>query len=277
MLAEDDLQNNTTSFTKKIFFLSGFARAGNTLLASLLNQNPDIACCANSLPMEAIKELFLLKKLDVFQNYPDHQSLDNILDTVYPTYYKNWNYKYIIDRTPAGTPGNLMLMRKHLKQPIKIIVLMRPLLEVLASFIKWSNKEPTAYINNHGKTAEEKCRWLMRKESHIWKQIINIENLLKPENRHLALFIQYHDLVKKPRVILNQIYKFLDIPTYKHRFINLDQLKINGRSYNDEVLGHNLHTLYTSKIKLRTTSVKKLLPKTIIQEYCHLKWSVVSK
>ena len=34
---------------KNIFFLSGLPRAGNTLLSSILNQNKNIACTANSI------------------------------------------------------------------------------------------------------------------------------------------------------------------------------------------------------------------------------------
>ena len=261
----------------KIFFLSGLPRSGNTLLASLLNQNPDIAAGINSLPMEAIKHLFLLQRTDLFKNYPDHKSLENLLDMVYSAYYKDWNYKYIIDRSAAGTSCNLRLMKKHLKQPIKIIVLLRPLLEVLASFVKWSNKEPTAYINKFGNTAEDKCYALMEQFGQIWKEVQNLENLLKPENRQYALFIQYHDLVKHPQKIINQIYKFLDIPKYKHRFTKLDQLKVNGMGYSDEIVGKNLHTIYTKKIALQKTNVKKLLSKEIIERYGHLSWNVVNK
>ena len=35
---------------KKIFFLVGMPRAGNTLLSSILNQNPDIAVTPNTSP-----------------------------------------------------------------------------------------------------------------------------------------------------------------------------------------------------------------------------------
>ena len=106
---------------KKIFFLAGFPRSGNTLLTSILNQNPDVCCTPNSVTLEIYKELFLLKRTDVFLNYPDEQSLNNVMDEVYNLYYKNWTYKYIIDRGPAGTPGNLTLLKKHFKQEIKII------------------------------------------------------------------------------------------------------------------------------------------------------------
>ena len=114
---------------KKIFFLLALPRSGNTLFGSIMNQNPDIGCTANSITLEIMKDLFLLKETDVFQNYPDHKSLDNVLSSVYQNYYKDWNYKYIIDRGPVMTPGNLMLMQKHLGQPIKCIIIWRDLLD----------------------------------------------------------------------------------------------------------------------------------------------------
>jgi len=55
---------------KKIFFLVALPRSGNTLFASLINQNPDVAVTANSITLEIMKELYLLKQTDVFQNYP---------------------------------------------------------------------------------------------------------------------------------------------------------------------------------------------------------------
>ena len=152
---------------KKIFFLAGFPRSGNTLLTSILNQNPDIGCTPNSIVLEIYKEVWLLKQIDVFKNYPDHKSLDNVLDTIYPTYYKDWNYKYIIDRGPAGTKSNLYLLKKHFKQEIKIIFLVRPLLEVLASWITWANKTPNNFIRKATKNPVEACHYLMKKEVRI--------------------------------------------------------------------------------------------------------------
>ena len=73
-------------------------RSGNTLFASIMNQNPELVVTANSITLEIMKDLFLLKKIDTFQNFPDEQSLDNVMDEVYNLYYKNWNYKTIIDR-----------------------------------------------------------------------------------------------------------------------------------------------------------------------------------
>ena len=65
---------------KKIFFLLALPRSGNTMFASLMNQNPDIGVTANSITLEIMKDIFLLKETDVFENYPDHKSLDNVLN-----------------------------------------------------------------------------------------------------------------------------------------------------------------------------------------------------
>ena len=54
---------------KKLFFLMGMPRSGNTLFASIMNQNPEIVCTPNSITLEIMKDLYLLKETDVFLNY----------------------------------------------------------------------------------------------------------------------------------------------------------------------------------------------------------------
>ena len=256
---------------KKIFFLAGFPRAGNTLLTSILNQNPNICCTPNSITLEIMKDLSLLKSTDVFQNFPDEQSLNNVMDEVYNLYYKNWNYKYIIDRGPAGTIANLMVLKKHFKQEIKVIFLVRPLLEVLASWITWAERTPNNFIKQNTKNSTEACHILMGPEGQITKELLCMQNLLKPENKHHVLFIDYKDIVSKPGPTLKEIYKFLGIPLFKHRFVNLDQVTVNGLSYNDKVLGEGLHTIKTKKLIKSKTNVN-ILPSEIIKQYGKIKF-----
>ena len=257
---------------KKIFFLAGFPRAGNTLLTSILNQNPDMCCTPNSITLEIMKDLFLLKKIDTYQNFPDEESLNNVMDEVYSLYYKNWNYKYIIDRGPAGTVGNLMLLRKHLKQEIKVIFLVRPILEVLASWVTWANRTPDAMIRKMSKNSTDMCHMLMNKKGQIAKELLCMQNLLKPENKHMVHFVDYKDLVGKPEKTFKGIYKFLNIPTFKHRFVNLDQVVVNGMSYHDEgVLGKDMHTIETKKL-IKTKTNVKVLPPEIIKQYGKIKF-----
>ena len=256
---------------KKIFFLAGFPRAGNTILASILNQNPDVCCTPHSITLEIYKELLMLKRTDIFLNYPDHKSLDNVLNAVYDNYYKDWNYKYIIDRGPAGTPDNLNLLKKYFKQPIKIIFLVRPILEILASWIDWANKTPDSFIRKIG-TPTQACHYLMSKESQITKQLRCMHNLLKPENKHYVHFVDYDEIVFKPQETIDGMYKFLKIPKFKHRFINLDQIKVNGLSYDDRIVGKGMHTIKTKNLTKTKRNIKNILPKEIIKKYGKIKF-----
>ncbi len=245
-------------------------RSGNTLFGSIMNQNPDIAVTANSITLGIMKDVFLLKQTEIFYNFPDHKSLDNVLSSVYDAYYKDWNYKYIIDRGPVMTPGNFMLMKRYLGQPIKCIVIWRDLIDVFASYIKWFENEPTAFPNKQGKTIEEKLRSLMHVESAIPKELVAIQNALKPENKHMCHFLKYDELVNDTENQIKKIYKFLNIPYFKHKYKKIDQFKVNGIGYDDKVVGKNMHTI-RSKIKKEDNKYKKMIPESIMKQYGHIK------
>ena len=251
---------------KEVFFLAGLPRSGNTILSSILNQNPDVCCTPNSITLEIYKDLFLLKQTDVFMNYPDHKSLDNVLDSVFDNYYKDWNCKYIIDRGPAGTDKNLELVKKHLNPNIKIIFLVRPILEVLASWMAWANKTPNSWLRKM-KNPTEACHKLMDPKGKIAKELLCMHNLLKPENKHHVQFIDYDEIVNKPKETIDSIYKFLGIPKFKHRFKNFEQIKVNGLGYNDSIFGEGMHTIKTKELTKTKRDIKKILPKEIIDTY----------
>ena len=162
---------------KQLFFLIGMPRSGNTLFASLMNQNPEVVVTANSITLEIMKDLFFLKRTDIFENYPDHKSLDNVLDSVYDVFYKDWPQQYIIDRGPVMTADNFELIQKHFKRPFKCIVLLRDVMDVLASYMKWYTEEPDAFPNKYGcKNDDEKLGMLMNNDGAIAKELEAIKN-----------------------------------------------------------------------------------------------------
>ena len=263
---------------KKIFFLAGFPRAGNTLLTSILNQNPDIGCTPNSIVLEIYKDVFLLKTKDIFLNYPDHESLHRVMESIIPAYYKHWNFKYIIDRGPAGIEGNLYLLKKFHSKDIRIIFLVRPILEVIASWISWARRTPNSHLRKWCKNETEMCHEVMSATGQITKELLCMQNLLKPENQHHVCFVDYKEIVEKPVATLKKIYKFLGIPPFKHRFVDLDQVMINGLGYDDTIhrdglpyLGKGIHTIKTKKLIKSKTDVN-ILPPEIIKQYGKIKF-----
>jgi len=255
---------------KQLFFLVAMPRSGNTLFASIMNQNPKIAATANSITLEIMKDLFLLKEKDVFQNFPDHKSLDNVIDSVYDNYYKDWPQQYIIDRGPVMTKGNFALMQKHFKRPFKCIVLLRDLMDVLASYIKWYTENPNSFINKLGSTDEEKLLKIMSKDGAVAKELEAIKNSYNYPG--LCHYVKYDDLVAQPEQEFKKIYKFMELPYFEHRFNNLDQVSVNGLYYDDKILGSNMHKLFDGSVKKVYNTYIKKIPERIRQKYGHIRF-----
>jgi sulfotransferase len=257
--------------TRKLFFLVAQPRSGNTLFASIMNQNKDIAATANSLTLEIMKDLFLLKKTDVFQNYPDHKSLDNVLDNVFNNYYQHWPQRIIIDRGPVMTKGNFELMQKHFKHGFKCIVILRDLIDVLASYMQWYTKNPDAFPNRYNcKTDEEKLMMIMNSKGAVAKDLEAIKNSFNyPKICH---YVKYDDIVTNPEQEFRKIYQFLDEPYFNHRFNDLDQVNVNGLSYNDKVVGSNMHKLFDGPIRKVYNPYIEKIPKSIKERYGHIKF-----
>ena len=256
---------------KQLFFLVALPRSGNTLFASIINQNPEIAATPNSITLEIIKDLFLLKETDVFQNYPDHRSLDNVLDLVYDTYYKDWPQRIIIDMGPVITPANFALMQKHFKRPFKCIVLLRDLMDVLASYMKWYTENPYAFPNRYNcKSDEEKLSMIMNKEGAVAKDLEAIKNSYNYPG--LCHYVKYDDMVTQPEQEFRKIYQFLNEPYFNHRFDNLDQVSVNGLSYDDKVVGSNMHKLFDGPVRKVYNPYIEKIPERIKEKYGNIRF-----
>jgi len=255
---------------KQLLFLVAQPRSGNTLFTSIMNQNPEIACTPNSITLEIMKDLFLLKDTDVFQNYPDHKSLNNVLDSVYDSYYKDWPQPIIIDRGPVITPGNFKLMQKHFKRPFKCIVLLRDLIDVLASYMKWYTENPDSFINKFGlQTDEEKLMMIMNKEGAVAKELEAIKNSYNYKD--ICHYIKYDDMVANPEKTFIDLYQFLGIKPFKHSFQDLKQVEVNGMKYDDTIVGKNMHNIRSVVRKEYNPYIKKI-PERIRQKYGHIRF-----
>ena len=255
---------------KKLFLLVALPRSGNPLFASIINQNPELIVTANSITLEIMKDLYLLKHTDVFQNFPAHKSLDNIIDIVYDIYYKDWPQSIIIDRGPVMTPGNFALTQKHFKRPFKCIVLLRDLMDVLASYMKWYTENPDAFPNRFGlKNDEEKLFKIMNKEGAVAKDLEAIKNSFNYPN--ICHYIKYDDLVSQPEKEIKKIYNFIEEPYFNHKFNNLQQVEVNGMKYDDTIVGKNMHNI-RSVVKKEYNPYIEKIPERIKQKYGHIKF-----
>jgi hypothetical protein len=245
---------------KKIYFISGFPRAGNTVLSSILNQNPKIKTTAHSILPDAVQRLDNLKKLYAYQNFPDEKSLDNLIEKTFDSYYSQWDAEYIIERGDWITPYNLNLLQRYFKNnEIKIVILVRDILDILGSFLNVCRRNAEFYVNKQYEVSdkstviydhkEEKAEIIMSRENYVYSTLYSINDLIKQDTFNNYIFVEYNDLVSKPEDTLKKIYNFYDIEEFKHDFNNIKEFSANGIKYNDSVLGGTMHDVKTGKLE----------------------------
>jgi hypothetical protein len=231
-----------------------------------MNQNPAVAVTANSITLEIFKELYLLKETEVFQNFPDHTSLDNVIKNIMSSYYQDWPQSFILDRGPAGTPGNSMVLTQYMDQPLKAVLLVRDLPDIFASFLKVLSKTETLTPQR----CDEYLSLLMAKDAMIARALESIKYFTLPENKHRCVMVKYDDLVANPIKELGRIHKFIGIPSYQYKLKNFDQFSIDDIRYNDKVLEHELHTIRTDGIKKIKNSYRDMVPPRLLAKYGHI-------
>lgn len=240
---------------KKFYFLSGYSRSGNTLLSSILNQNKNITVSPNSCVVEIMYDLFKMYESSWIKNVPEFSGLNNVTIKLLENYYEHIDSKFIFERGAWGTPYNLSMLQRLNHQP-KFLLLVRPLIEVLASYVKVQKpKDVENFIYNvmHPDVGKIYFDWQ------------STSNIIKTNQNYLL--IKYDDLVNNTEEKMKEIYNYFNIPEFKHVFQNVEQFNYNGVQYDDSVFeSPNLHKI-RSDIKKEDYDIEKYLPKEIIKRY----------
>lgn len=242
---------------KNFYFVSGMPRAGNTLLGTLMNQNKEISFGANSILAEILYQISLTKSTENFKIFPEENCFDNVLKGIFDSYYKDFIANNIFIRAPFGTPANLFILKSIIEEP-KFIIIYRPVLECLASFIKIENP-----VN-----IELRCDQLMDKDGMIGKNLWSIENIIN--NKEKNIVVHYNNLTKNPEKEIQRICKFVNIKYKKINTKNFNQFSVNNVFYDDTILNAPFHKLRTDKIKKLDYKISNILSKKIINKYSNL-------
>ena len=200
-------------------------------------------------------DLFKMYESSWIKNVPEFSGLNNVTIKLLENYYEHIDSKFIFERGAWGTPYNLSMLQRLNHQP-KFLLLVRPLIEVLASYVKVQKpKDVENFIYNvmHPDVGKIYFDWQ------------STSNIIKTNQNYLL--IKYDDLVNNTEEKMKEIYNYFNIPEFKHVFQNVEQFNYNGVQYDDSVFeSPNLHKI-RSDIKKEDYDIEKYLPKEIIKRY----------
>ena len=208
--------------SSEIIFLSGLPRTGSTLLTSILSQNPKVHTEGNSALCQLMWDMQVsCWNTQQIQNKPE--IIDELLTSIPKTFY-NGIEGSIIDKCRSWTlPANLELIDKYITKSPKIVVMLRPVVDIVKSFvfIRSANgwKNPESGLLDDG-------------SEPIMRSLDGIRHAKSIDSGQF-LYIWYDDLINTPKETIDKIYDFCDWDEFKHDYNNI----INLTPEKDELLG----------------------------------------
>jgi sulfotransferase len=258
---------------KTYFFESGLPRSGSTLLSAILNQNPDIHCGAISPVLEIMyytEQYF--EGSEQALAYPKPAQHHKIISSVIDNYYSDRTEPIICDKCRAW-PNNVDRLQEYITKTPKILCPVRDVVEILASFIQMihRNSNQVSFVDKaiiekgYTPTDDNRCDYLMCPEGIVDQSLYAFgEGFRKGCEKYMHM-IEYNDLVNRPEETMHKVYKFLEIPEYKHDFGNVSH---KYRERDNEVYG--LSDMHEVRKQVKRTSKR---PEEVLSDYVLNKYS----
>ena len=221
---------------KRIYFLAGLPRSGSTLLANILAQHRQIYVTPTSGIVDMLVQVRNAWDLnDAFQATDRRQSeagKERVLRAMLEAYFAHTDKPICIDKNRFW--AEYLEMAAALvggREQIKVIVTVRDLRDVLASFEQLYRKtsafgqvqtDPAVAVKF--KTAQGRVETFIDAAQPVGRAYIAIRDALTRGWKDRMHFVDYEDLTRQPQRTLAGIYRFLDEAGHDHDFDRVEQV-----------------------------------------------------
>jgi len=206
--------------------LSGLPRTGSTLLSAILSQNPEIHAEGNSAVCQLMWDMQTSCQTTALEQIAASSRLgtqDALVAAIPAIYYRDVAATHIVDKCRSWTlPANMDMLRRYIPNRPRVIVLTRPLDEIVASF--------AALRRANGWQGNPEMGLLDEGSEPIMRSLAGVESARESGSDEF-LFIEYADLVDSTREVLESVYEFCEWEPFAH---NLDRV-VNPHPENDAV------------------------------------------
>lgn len=210
---------------KQLVALSGLPRTGSTLLTSILSQNPNIAAGPNSPLCQLAWDLAVSAERNAGEQMAaSGRTVDGLLRAFANSFYADVTQPVVVDKCRSWTlEPNMNLLRAITDEP-KVIVMVRPLEQVVASLV--------AARRFAGWDGDIEANLLRDGSEPVMRSLAGVE-WAHMNNAGEFLFVEYDGLVDRPEQTLARIYEFCGWTPFAHDFTNI----VNRTPEPDSVYG----------------------------------------
>jgi len=232
---------------RQMVCLAGLPRAGGTLLTALLSQNPKIHTEGHSPLCQIMWDTYLSYQDKCGREFKSNRKdyiLPQIVGQVPHIYYQNMptGIEIVVDRCRCWmNECNVNMLRGCVDPNIKIIILERPVREVVASYAQLLSK------NHMGASLDQVLPQLLQPNTEPILRAMDGVKWAKTVSLHhpdLFLILNYDELVTETHKTLNRIYEFCGWEHFEH-----DTENVKMQNPEDETV-HGLVGQYTVRSKV---------------------------
>lgn len=245
----------------RFLFLSGLPRTGSTVLISLLSQNTLFYPTSTSVVRDImnIPYTYCLGESLYYNSKDINSPLWNIMGSILYGSYKHVDENKIIIEKDRGWSKDISKLSIILKEPPKIIATIRPVEEIISSFLLLAKKiGKNNKIDDEVKlTGRDLNDW--NRSRIIWEKYIYQDwKFFKSGYEYdpsCFLLVDYNEIISNPQKIINDICKYSHINSFEVDTKNI----YNPNQENDCIYGlPGLHKI-RSNLERTSSSAKDIL------------------
>lgn len=247
-------------------FIAGLPRAGSTLLAALLRQNPNFhASMTSGLGALVTGAMQIMSPGAEVALTLEPRQRETILRGLFYSYYKNSCSQPVIFDTNRTWTARLPLL-KALFPETKLICCVRDVSWVIDSLERQVRNNPyhfTRLFSAAGRgTVYSRAESLMHHDSLVGMAWSGTKEAFYGEQASSMLIIDYELLARAPEKVLTLVYQFIDEPWFDaHDF---DNVEYDAPDF-DEALG--VEGLHKIRPKVEFIPKRTILPPDLFQKF----------
>jgi sulfotransferase len=265
---------------KDIIFVGGLPRSGSTLLTNLMAQHPEVYCYGQSgLPA------MIQRVVGGWYEIPQHRQnkaisemmLKETLRGMVVAYHAAYGAGCVVCDHSRGWPKQIERMEWILDKPVKLVVPVRRIASILASFEKLYRK------NVHQVLPQEKAKYSRMADTVgrclVWldddeplgMSIRLVRDAIVRGHAKKMLFVDYDELCTHPAASMARVWAFLEMEQVKHDFDNVEQETVDA---DNDLLAHGIDNLHKIGRKVRPPAddAEEVLGREAFRRFGNLSW-----